>query len=143
MAANDYARFQYDNALLLKALAAVTSSADGTLILEVGAGLIDALLIAIVTAIDTASADEAYTIILEGSPDATFGTAANIVALGRLALGAATPIAPQGAATAAGVYTTAVRNEQNGTIYPYLRIRTVVAGTTPTITYTAFLAPRA
>lgn len=143
--ANIYSQRAYDAALLLKAAALVAASADGSLILDVGNGLLDADLVIDVSAIEIDSTDESYTVILEGSPDATFGTAANIVALSRTVLGhhSATAMAPQGSATdsTVGRYLVPVRNELCGTTYRYLRLRTVVAGTIATgINYAAWLA---
>lgn len=145
--ANDYSRKTYDNALLLKAGALVAATANGTLILDVGGGLLDCDLVVDVSAIETASTDESYNIILEGSPDATFGTAGNIVHLASMTLGHASSVLKaaegSGVTDTAGRYTLGIRNELNGTTYRYLRIRTVVAGTIATgINYTAFLAKR-
>ena len=141
--ANLYSQRTYDAALLLKAAGLVASSADGSLILDVGAGLVCADLVMDVTAIETASTDESYEIVLEGSPDAAFGTAGNIVALNRRVVGhaSATAMAPAGATSTVGRYLDCVRNELNGTTYRYLRLRTIVAGTIATgINYSAFLA---
>jgi hypothetical protein len=140
-------RFQktYDNELLLKDAGLIAASADATLIAEVGNAQIDADLIIDIIAIEIASDDEAYTIVLEGSPDATFGTAANIAVLGRWTFGAdsATAVAPQGFASAAGRDPFSVSNQLGGTVYPFLRLRTVVAGTVATgINYRAYLAKR-
>ena len=141
--ANLYTQRVYDNSLLLKAAALVGSTADGTLILDLGNGLIDADLILDVTAIETDTGDESYAVILEGSPDATFGTATNIAVLSRIVIGhhSATAMAPQGFDSTVGRYCVCVRNELNGTTYRYARIRTVVAGTVATgINYMAWLS---
>lgn len=144
--ASRFSQKTYDNDLLLKASAAVAATANGSLILDIGSGLAEFDVVVDVTAID-ANGDESYEIVLQGSPDATFGTAANIVALGSLTLGGATSARAtatgQGAASSTGRYLFASRNELNGVTYRYLRIRTVVAGTAPGgITYLAFLAKR-
>lgn len=140
--ANKYSQRTYDNALLLKAAGAVAASADGTLIVDVGNGLVDAAFVVDVSAIEVDSADELYTIYVEGSPDANFGTAGNIAVVGMMKLGAATPMAPQGFADTVGRYMVPVRNERNGTTYRYIRIRTVVAGVAVVtgINYAAWLA---
>ena len=143
--ANVYSHYPYDAALLLKSAALVGASADGSLIVNLGKGIVDADLVIDVTATEIDTTDESYTVIIEGSPDATFGTAGNIVALSRLVLGhaSAAAMAPQGLTSVVGRYVLPFRNEQVGTIYPYVRIRTVVAGTIGSggINYLAFIAP--
>ncbi len=143
--ANLYSQYTYDAALLLKAAALVASSANGSLILDVGNGLVDADLVVDVTAMEIDSNDESYTIVLEGSPDAAFGTAANIMPLAMMVLGdhasTAGALAAMGADDAIGRFVVPCRNERNGTTYRYLRVRTVVAGTIATgINYSAWLA---
>jgi hypothetical protein len=145
--ANIYSQRTYDNALLLKAAALVAATADGTLVLDVGNGVLNCDLVVDVSAIEVDTTDESYTIILEGSPDATFGTAGNIVVLAQMVLGHASSVAKvlnsSGVTDTTGRYLTPVRNELNGTTYRYLRIRTKIVGTIATgINYLAFLAKR-
>lgn len=138
--ANLYSQRTYDNSLLLKASAAVAATADGTIILDTGGtGLLQFDLVLDVSAI-TQTADNKFRILVEGSPDATLGTAANIVTLCELTLGGTTGAAPMGAADNIGRFLVCGRNERNGVTYRYLRIRTEVAGTAPSITYMAWLA---
>lgn len=145
---NLYSQRTYDNALLIRAAgAAITATETGSVILDLGAGgdgagasLVDGALIADVTAIDVATGDEGYTFILEGSPDATFGTAANITVLAMQKIGGATGAAPLGTADGAGRFLIPFRNERNGTVYRYVRLYTVIAGTSPSLTFSAFLA---
>jgi hypothetical protein len=140
---NRFSQRTYDNALLLKAAGLVAASANGSVILDVGNGLVDADLIMDVTAIEIDTTDESYAIVLEGSPDSDFGTAANIVVLNRRIVGhaSAAAMAPAGVTSTVGRYLDPVRNEINGTTYRYLRLRTVVAGTIATgINYLSFLA---
>lgn len=139
---NAYSQRTYDNSLLLKASALVPVTADGSLVLDVGNGLLDADLILDVTVAETV-ADGSSIIVLEGSPDAAFGVAGNIAALARIAIGksAAAALAPQGFDDVIGRYMVPFRNERNGTTYRYLRIRTIVAGTAPTgLNYMAWVA---
>jgi hypothetical protein len=150
--ANLMSQRTYDAALLLKAAGLVAATADGTLILDVGGGapnpiigFLEADMIIDVTALEVDTNDESYIIILEGSPDPTFGTAANIAVLSRTVIGStgAAAQAPQGTSVvdAVGRYTVPVRNERNGVTYRYLRIRTVVAGTIATgINYSCWLS---
>jgi len=145
--ANLYSQRTYDAALLLKAAGLVAATANGSLILDVGAGLVDADLVVDVTALEVDSNDESYEIIVQGSSDATFGTAANIASLGSITMGdkASTRLAAGvfqvGTDDVIGRYLMPVRNERNGTTYRYLRIKTIVAGTIATgINYSAWLA---
>lgn len=139
--ANLYSQFTYDNALLIRATgAAITSTETGSVILDVGAGLFGGFLVADITAIDTTTGDEAYSLMLEGSPDAAFGTAGNIRVVSELRIGGATFTTPNGAADGVGRFAIPFRNERNGTTYRYLRLYTLIAGTSPSITFSAFLA---
>lgn len=143
--ANTYSQRTFDAALLLKAAGLVAATGDGSLILDVGTGLLDADLIIDVTALEIDSNNESYEIILTGSPDATFGTAANIVPLASITIGdhASTRLAVMelGADDTVGRYCVPIRNERNGTTYRYLRLTYVVVGTVVTgINFSAWLA---
>lgn len=139
--ANLYSQFTYDAGLLIRAAgAAITSTETGSLILDVGAGLLKGTMVVDVTAIDVVTGDEAYSLMLEGSPDATFGTAGNIRIMSELRIGGATFTTPNGAADAVGRFAIPFRNERNGTLYRYLRLYTLIAGTSPSLTFSAFLA---
>lgn len=133
----DYSRFTYDNATLLKAAGLVAATAAGSVILDLGDGLMKANLILDVAALEVATGDEIYTVALEGSnvADMTSGS----VTLAAKALGNAP--APADADTGLGRHVIPVRNELAGTLYRYVRIHTTVAGTIATgINYSAFLA---
>jgi hypothetical protein len=145
--ANLHSQATYDAALLLKAAAAVAATANGSLILDVGTGMVKGDVIIDVTGLEIDSNDESYEIIIQGSSDATFGTAANIASLCSVTIGdkVATRLAygvfQVGTDDTTGRYTLPFRNERNGTTYRYLRIKTVVVGTITTgITYSAWLA---
>lgn len=147
MQLNLYSQYTYDAELLLKAAALVAATADGTLELNVGAGLLCGHMVIDATAIEIDSNDESYEIILQGSTVAGFGTAAAIAALTSITVGdkASTRLAAGVLATGTddvpGRFVVPFRNESNGTIYPYLRIKTIVAGTIATgINYSAWLA---
>lgn len=75
--------FTFDTSRQLQDAGLVASSAAGTRILDKGPGIgIRAGVVVIdVSAIEIASNDEAYTIHVQGSPDAAFGTAGNVVEL--------------------------------------------------------------
>ena len=144
---------QLDASLILKASAAVTSSAAGTLILDLAPGdkpspsdgdaeVWNGQAIINVTAMDIVSNDEAYTIVIQGSPDAAFGTAGNIKDLVQYHLGAKEiKLTDSDMDDAIGKHTINFSNYQNGVVYRYVRIYTVVAGTTPSITYSAYASP--
>ena len=80
-----------------------------------------------VSAIEIASNDEKYTIIVQGSNSATF--ASGIENLAEITLGA-TEVRPGGAIdSTVGRYELAFVNEQDGQKYRYLRVFTDVTGT--------------
>jgi hypothetical protein len=139
--ANQYSMYTYDEATKVRpAGAAITATETCATILDLGAGgILEADLVVDVAAIDTVTGDEVYTIILEGSPDAAFGTATNITVLAMQKLGGATGAAPLGTADGIGRFVIPFRNERNGILYRYARLYTVIAGTTPSITFKAFL----
>lgn len=138
--ANLYSQFTYDNSMKIRAAgAAITETETGSIILDLGPGLMEGYLVADITAIDTTTGDEAYTLMLEVSPDAAFGTTGNIRVAAELRIGGATFTAPNGAADTAGRFAIPFRNERNGTIYRYARLYTLIAGTSPSITFSAFL----
>ena len=131
-----HSQYTYDNSLLLKAAGLVAASADGATILDLGAGFVSGDVVVDVSAIEVASADEKYEIELLGSNSATF--ASGVVQLARLSLGNVT--APVDVVTGVGRFALPFHNEQNGTQYRYVRVRTVVAGTIATgINYLAFI----
>jgi hypothetical protein len=54
-------------------------------------------------------------------------------------IGGATGATPLGTADGVGRFAIPFRNERNGVIDRYLRLYTLIAGTTPSITFSAFL----
>ena len=136
---NQYSNFTYDDALELKAAGLVAATADGSVILDLGGGLVEGNLVLDVSAVEVASTDEIYNISLEGSNVAAMTSGS--VSLATQEHGNAA--APADADTATGRFVVPFRNEQNGTLYRYVRIHTKVAGTIATgINYTAFIAKR-
>lgn len=145
--ANLHSQATYDSSLVLKTAGLVAATANGSTILDVGAGMCKGDVIIDVTALEIDSNDESYEIILQGSSDSNFGTAANIASLCSVTIGdkAATRLASGvfqvGTDDTTGRYTLPFRNERNGTTYRYLRIKTIVVGTIATgINYSAWLA---
>jgi hypothetical protein len=137
--ANLYSQFTYDNALLLKAAGALTSSTDGD-ILDLGEGLVDALLVFDVSAVEIGTGNEIYTVSLEGSNVAAMNSGS--VCLAKKVFG--NLVVPMDAAlSAAGRYVVPFRNEEGGTIYRYVRLSTLIAGTIDTgISFMGFIAKR-
>lgn len=131
-------QYPYDASMLLHdGAAAVTSSAAGlvggsarvfdTESTTSPVGRFPLAVVINVSALDLADTNETYDLIVEGSNSATFAS-------GNQQLGSIV-------VAATGRYTLLVDNEQGGTVYRYIRIRAVLAGTTPSITYVAFGAP--
>lgn len=134
--ANLYSQFTYDSATSLKAAGLVASSADGS-ILDLGPGLVDGYLVIDMTACEVATGDEIYTVSLEGSTVAAMTSTS--VCLAKKVFG--NLVVPMDAAlSAAGRYVIPFRNEENGTLYRYVRLSTVVAGAIATgINFSAFI----
>ena len=92
-----------------------------------------------VTALEVATGDEKYTIILQASNSSSF--ASGIVNLGQIELGAATPMLGGAAVCTTGRYLLPFTTNRNGTTYRYLRLYTTVVGTIATgINYVAWLS---
>jgi hypothetical protein len=138
--------YTFDADLELKDAGAITASAaalvDGAAkILDMGAARFDGVVIVNVTALDIVSNDEEYDILVQGSNSSSF--ASGIENLAQLNLGA-TEVRQGGAQdTTIGIYEIGVTNEQNDTVYRYVRLYTAIAGATPSINYTAFLSTQA
>lgn len=135
--ANLYSKYTYDNSLSLKAAGLVAASADGS-ILDLGEGLVDGYLVIDMTACEIATGNEIYTISLEGSTVAAMTSAS--VCLAKKVFGNLV-VPMDGALSAAGRYVVPFRNEEGGTLYRYVRLSTLVAGTIATgINFSAFIA---
>lgn len=130
--------YTYDSSLVLKAAGLVAADAAGSLIVNVGDATFKGVAVIDVTAIETASTDEQYRIVVQGSTSATF--ASDVQNLAILSLGA-TAANPGGAITSlTGRYELLFMNEQAGIEYPYVRIYTDVSGAIATgINYSAFI----
>lgn len=138
--------FTYDDATLLKDAGLVAASAaaqvDGSnKILDVGDSVLEGTLVVDVVAIEIASNDEHYRILVQGSNSATF--ASTIETLGALDLGA-TEVRDGGAQdSVVGRYEAPFVNVQAGVTYKYVRAYTFVSGTVATgINYTAFIGKK-
>jgi len=127
----------YDNLLNLKAAGLVAASEAGSLVLDLGDAFMSGYLVIDVTALEVATGDEIYTIMLEGSNVAALATGSVVVAV---APPMGNSAAPADADTAVGRFVVPFTNEQNGETYRYMRIYTLVVGTIATgINYSAFL----
>lgn len=138
--------FTFDATQALQDAGLVASSAAGTRILDLGPGIgVRAGCVVIdVSALEIASNDEAYTIHVQGSPDAAFGTAGNVVELASLHLGAKeTKLSDSDRDDATGRRILCYCNtDEDGTPLRYLRLYITVAGSVATgINFTAFNVP--
>lgn len=119
------------------AVAEVDSTAKSV---DIGPGRFDGALVIDVTAIEIASNDERYDIVVEGSNAVAFDS--GCVALAVLPIGALETLPGGGTMkdSTIGRYELKVTNDYDGVIYRYLRVYTVVAGTIATgINYKARL----
>lgn len=133
------AEMEFKDAGLVAASAAATVDAAAKIV-DVGTARFDGTMIVDVSAIEIASNDEEYDILVQGSSSATF--ASDIQNLAQLNLGA-TEVRQGGAIdSTTGRYEVMFTNEVADITYRYLRVYTVVAGTIATgINYTAWCAP--
>jgi len=137
----DYLR---DDSLSLKVSASVTASAAGTLIRDLQDAESTGVVLIDVTALEIASNNEIYNIVVQYSPDAAFGTAGNIQDGPQLSLSAKeVKTTTSDKDDTIGRYELLTTNVYAGTVYRYMRIYTVVAGTIDTtgITYAATYCP--
>ncbi len=135
--------YTFDALLQLKDAGAITSSAAAQVggsnkIIDMGAARFDGTVVVDVSAIDLASTNEAYDIVIQGSNSATF--ASGIQNLASMNLGATAARDGGAINSLVGRYEIGVTNEQADVVYRYIRAFTVCAGTTPSINYTAWLS---
>ena len=139
-------QFRNDSLLELKDAGLIASSAAALVdseaqIIDTGGGFFSGNVVVDVTAIEIATTDEIYTLILEGSSSATFASA--IVPLAVMLLGAqAVIVGGSDTNSTTGRYIMPFRNERDGTVWRYLRMYSVVDGTIVTgggINYAAYI----
>lgn len=136
-------QYAYDVDLEMKDAGLVAASAAAQVdsaakILTVGDAVFKGVCVIDVSAIEIASNDELYTILVQGSTSATF--ASDVQNLAGLPLGA-TEVNGGAVDSTTGRYELPFINEQDGVTYPYLRVYTLIDGTIATgINYTAFFA---
>lgn len=138
-----------DGTLILKDAGLVAVSGAATVggqakVADVGAGLVNAELVVDVSAIEIASNDELYTIAVQGSDTSDFSTGSPVIEdLVVLILGASEVVGGN-QDTASGRLILPFHNEKAGTVFPYLRVYTTVAGAVATgINFTAHVQPAA
>jgi hypothetical protein len=130
--------FSYDDRL--KDAGAVTASGYGTIsavakVLNLGAGLVRGNMVVDISAVKISAKDEAYTLHLMGGSDASFSSE---VSLASKEIGKGSVM--QGNVDAKlSKLTMPFMNEERGIVYPYVRVRHEIAGTLPSINYTARL----
>ncbi len=134
---------QFDAATELKDAGAITASGVATVggvprVVNIGAAFMRATLVVDVDLIDLTTGDETVELRLQGStvPDFT----SDVVVLDTIRVGDTSVSAGETTDRVAGRLTRSVMNSVNGVKpYPYLRMYAVLAGTTPSINYRAFL----
>jgi hypothetical protein len=111
--------------------------------LDIGDGYYEGVLVVDVSAIDTASNDEAYTFILEGGTVSGFGSGSiDALATKRLEdpASAGTP-GRQNIEHGVGRYYLPFNNLVDEIQFRYLTLNVIIAGTTPSVTFSAWVAP--
>jgi hypothetical protein len=134
-----YSNFTYDSDLEMKAAGLLAASTDGDII-DLGAGIVDGFLVVDLSACEIATGNEIYTVSVEGSNVAAMTSGS--VCLGKKVFG--NLVVPMDAAlSTAGRYVIPFRNEEGGTVFRYIRLSTLIAGTIATgINFSAFIAKR-
>jgi len=132
------ANLEFKDAGLVAASAAAQVDSAAKYV-DVGTGLFKGCMIIDVSALEIASNDEIYDIVIQGSNTTAF-TATGIVELAQLNLSASEVKRTDcDKDDSTGRYKLYFDNENDGTYYRYLRIYTVVAGSVATgINYTAY-----
>jgi len=139
----EQANYLYDADLALKTAGLIAASAAVATVVDIGsAAFFKGEVIIDVTALEIASNDEIYDIVLQGTNVAAFATDTDIVDLCSITLAAAeVQRTDSNADTAIGRFIMPYTNERNGSLYRYLRLYTIVAGTIATgINYKAYLS---
>jgi hypothetical protein len=132
----------FDAATELKDAGAITASGAGTVasvarVVNVGTGIIDAVLVIDVNALDITTGDEGYVLVLQGSDSPTF--ASNIQNLAIHRAGDST-VTGESADSVIGRKTIPFNNQaRDGSALPYLRIYATVSGTTPSVDFRAWI----
>lgn len=111
-------------------------------ILQIGPGYMEGVVVLDITAMDQTTGDETYTFNLLGSNSSSF--ASGIECLASLQVGdasAATRVDIADVDSTVGRHCMFFSNERNKVIYDYVQLSYIAAGTTPIMTVTAFICP--
>lgn len=135
-------QYTLDTTLQLEdAAAAITADGAGSAVLDLGAALVHGDIVIDVTAIDATTGDELYAIHVQVSDSATIASGIETVAT--LHLGGTTgALGQRDVASTTGRYILPVINQLATRQYRYMRLYVDVSGTTPSITFTAYLCKR-
>lgn len=136
------ADLEFKDAGLVASSAAAQVDSENKIV-DLGTGLFRGKMIIDVSALEIASNDELYDIVVQLSSDSDFGTATNIVEAAQLNLSAAEVKRTDcNQDDSTGIYKLYFDNEFDGTYYRYARLYTVVGGTIATgINYSAYCVP--
>lgn len=142
--------YTFDANLLLKDAGLIAADAAALVggaakVLDLGVGLVEGDVVIDVSAVEIASGDERYSVIVQLSSSPTF--ASDIVIASCIPIGDGSTIGTAFGGSGVDVddvvgrFILPFRNERNGVWYRYMRLWTDVAGTLATgINYTAFAA---
>lgn len=136
----------FDHELRLKTAGAVTASGNAQVdgedaVLDLGEGRYDSRAIVDTTACKTSGGDESYEIRVQLSNSATF--ASGVVTAVALKLGHQSVTGSTAASPAVARYELPFCNEVSGSLYRYARLAHAIAGTSPSISYSAFAVKKA
>lgn len=141
--------FTIDTALQLKDAGLVPASAPAQVggadkVLDLGKGFVEGDVLIDISACEIASNDEIFDIVVQLSNDDDFSTKTDVVERCSMCFCALEVTRTDGTVDAvAGRFVLSFDNEYAGTIYRYLRLYTVAAGTIASgINYTAYVAKR-
>lgn len=119
----------------------VSQVASANVSKQLGPGRFEGVLIIDVSAIDVSSNDEFYHLVLQGAASgaSAFTTKENVAQL-TLGAGAVRPGAPINSPI--GRYEIPFTTDQHDVVYDWVRLYTDLGGTTPSITFKAWIAER-
>lgn len=132
--------FIFDSILELEdGAAAITASGAGSSILDLGAARVSGHIVVDVSAIDTVTGDEVYSIIAELSDSVTFASGIENVAFVQLG-GTTGALGNRDVVSDVGRYVIGFQNQVDANQYRYVRLWFEVVGTSPSITCQAYLS---
>jgi hypothetical protein len=132
----------FDAATELKDAGAMTASGAAQVggaarVVNVGSGIISAVLVIDVNALDITTGDEGYTLVLQGSTSPTFASDVQNLVIHRA--GDST-VTGETVDSTIGRKTIPFTNQaRDGSPLPYLRIYATIAGTTPSVDFRAWI----